>query len=290
MSKRLIVTHKAPDLDAITATWLLKQFDTQHYGDAKIEFVSAGEKLDDNKIEELSISKDKIVYVDTGLGEFDHHQDDRGKQRLSASSLVLDHICKIHPEKKDDEALNFLVDFVTGIDHFEEIYWPESDSERYSFMLHELIHGLEHLEYHDDDSKLHFGFTCLDSVYGTLKSHFIARKIIADRAKKFFIKDLKCLSISSNNDDTVKIAQKMGYAVVLRKDPDEGHIRVKARPDADINLEALYEKVRNTDTEGSWYFHPSGKMLLNGSGKNKHAASPLTLEQMINLLKEIYEK
>ncbi len=288
MPRKLIVTHHAPDLDAITSVWLLKRFDSQHYADAKVAFVRAGHSIDEKELAKYEVEAEDVTHVDTGLGEFDHHQDDRGKQRLSAASLVFEHICKIQPDKKTDEALSYLVEFVTGIDHFEEIFWPEPEHERYDFMIHSLIRGIEYLEPHNDDSQLQFGFTCLDSVYHVLKQHLKAREILHERKEEFTVNNLRCCGIETNNEEVVKVAQKAGFQVVIRKDPDEGHIRIKARPDAEIDLKYLAEAISKIDTEGEWYYHPSGKMLLNGSRKKRHTASPLSLEQVIKLMKENY--
>ncbi len=38
----LIVTHLAPDLDAIASVWLLTRFDAQHFAGSRLAFVSAG--------------------------------------------------------------------------------------------------------------------------------------------------------------------------------------------------------------------------------------------------------
>src|SRR3989344_4995635 len=85
MTKYLLVTHHATDLDAITSVWLLKRFVTQKYGSAKVIFVNPGEQVSAQQIEELAIDPNNVVHVDTGWGEFDHHQPNRAKQNWSAS-------------------------------------------------------------------------------------------------------------------------------------------------------------------------------------------------------------
>ena len=289
MIRKLIVTHHAPDLDAIGASWLLKSFDTQHYGDAKFAFVNPGEKITQSKIDELQISSDHVVHVDTGLGKFDHHQPERGHDHSSAASLVYEYLCQIHPELKKDQALKLLVDFITEIDHFEEIYWPEADHPRYNFMLHQILRGLELIELHDDDSQLHFGFTCLDGVFATLKQHIRAKEILETKAKYFQIKLGKCMAVETRNDDTLKLAQQYGAIIAIRKDTSQGHIRIKARPDAKIDLKALADEIALIDSTGTWYYHPGGKMLINGSRKHRNQRpSPLSLEQIIKLTKKTY--
>lgn len=290
MARKLIVTHHAPDLDAIGASWLLKSFDTQHYGDAKFAFVNPGQRIDSSEISKLQIFPEDVIHVDTGLGKFDHHQPERGHDHSSASSLVYDHLCQIHPELSHDQALKLLVEFITEIDHFGEIYWPEADHYRYNFMLHQIIRGLEFVELHSDDSQLHFGFTCLDGVYSVLKQHVRAEEILETKAQYFDIRAGKCMAVETRNDDTLKMAQRHGAVIAIRKDTTQGHIRIKARPDSDIDLKALADEISLIDSTGTWYYHPGGKMLINGSEKHRdQKPSPLSLNQVVELIKKIYD-
>lgn len=282
--KNLIVTHHAPDCDAVGAVWLLKRFDAQRFATAQVTFVDPGNQINPSEAERLGFQMHEVTHVDTGLGEFDHHQPDRGQLRICASSLVYDHVCKIHPELKDDTALQAMVEFITDTDHFGEVHWPEPSSLRYSFMISELLHGFESVDPHNDESQLHFGMTCYDSAYASLKEIIQAQEIVKNEGEEFLIDKKKCVGFLTRNDSAVKQAQKMGFQLVIRKDPKTGEVRIKARPDADIELKPLAEAIQKVDTIGSWYYHPSGKMLLNGSRKQRQQRpSPLTLQQVIEL-------
>ncbi|MBI3070087.1 MAG: hypothetical protein HYY87_02170 [Candidatus Levybacteria bacterium] len=91
----------------------------------------------------------------------------------------------------------------------------------------------------------------------------------------------------------------MGYAVVVRKDPRKGYVRIKARPsetrssklevrNEDINLTLTYEKLRKMDPGATWFLHISKKMLLNGTVKNpKMKPTRLSLEEIIKVLENI---
>src|SRR5258708_14403189 len=116
MVKQLLVTHHAPDLDAIGAVWLFKRFDTQHFADSQVAFVDPGSQIDPGEAERLGFQMHEVTHVDTGLGEFDHHQPERGHEQICATSLVFNHICQLHPEEKDNQALKYLSDFVTDVD------------------------------------------------------------------------------------------------------------------------------------------------------------------------------
>lgn len=288
-TQKAIVTHHNPDLDAITSTWLLKKFEAQHFAMAKILFVNPGSRLTAQELEKYELQDIDVTYVDTGLGEFDHHQPDRGLEYLSASSLVWQHLNSIHPEIADDEALKTIVDFATEIDHFKEIFWPETDNLRYNFMIQELIDGMSKTNLHDDDSLMNFGFDCLDSVYANLTQTIKARQLIENQAQTFKLKDDRALFIETENDDVTKEAQKQGFVLVVKRDPTGGHIRIKVRPDCNIDLKELSDKIDQAQDTGTWYYHPSGKMLLNGSNKHRgQAATKLTIEQIVAMIKEIY--
>lgn len=287
--RNVIVTHHAPDLDAVGAVWMLKRFDPQNYADAKIAFVNPGKRLGLDEAKKLGVDLHEVTHVDTGLGRFDHHQPERGLLKISATSLTYEYVCSIDANLTEDSSLQNLVNFVTEIDHFGEIYWPESASLRYSFMLHELIRGFELQANFDDESQMHFGLTCLDCAYSVLKHHHKAEEILNEKAQKFPIAAGEAIAISTRNDDTIKIAQKRGSVLVIRKDSQLGNIRIKVRPDVDLDLEDLHQKILSLDKIGDWYYHPSGKMLINGSVKHKdQKPSPLTLQEIINLVKELY--
>lgn len=291
VTRRLIVTHHAPDLDAIGSVWMLKRFDAQHYAAAKVGFVNPGEALSVAEIGARGIEPHEVMHVDTGLGEFDHHQQDRGKEHISATSLTYDHVCALHPELEFDKALQEISEFTTDIDHFGEIYWPEADSPRYCFMLTELIRGSEFSDRHDDEAQLNFGLQCLDYVYAVLTQHFSALDEIQQRSEPFELPFGPCLAIETSNDDTIKLAQKKGYVLVVKKDPKLGNIRIKIRPDNDLTLQELHEAIIKKDTKGTWYYHPSGKMLINGSQKHRNQTpSPLSLQEVVMLIQTIYRR
>ena len=287
--RKLLVTHHAPDLDAISSVWMLKRFVAQDYADSRVTFVNPGETLSLEESDKIGYEPHQVTHVDTGLGEFDHHQPDRGQQFLSATLLTYQYACELHPELKNDKALEYLAKFVTEIDHFQEVNWPNPDDLRYSFMIHELIKGMEFQAGNTDEIQLHFGLTCLDSAYGVLTNNIKAEDILATSSDSFEINAGKVLALESSNDDTIKLAQKKGYVLVIRKDPSEGNIRIKARPDSDISLEALRDAIYEKDSQGSWYYHPSGKMLINGSRKHRNQkASSLSVQEVVDLVKELY--
>lgn len=287
-ARPLIVTHHAPDLDAVTSVWILKRFVAQRFADAFVAFVNPGERITDAAREHYGSSPDQTVHVDTGLGRFDHHQPERAIKHICAASLVYEHACEVHPDLKTDRALREIVTFATQIDHFGEIEWPEPDHLRYSFMLHELIRGREFTHPHDDESQLNFGIQCLEAAYAVLNQKIKADAIIEESGQAFMLPAGKCLAVETSNDDTLKEAQKQGFVLVVRKDPKAGNIRIKARPDAPIILAELHQRIIDEDGQGTWFYHGSGKMLINGSRKHQNQTpSPLTLDRVVTIIQEV---
>ena len=105
---KTIVTHINPDLDAITSVWLLVRFGGTDFRDASFSFVPAGERL--------GKEDEQVVHVDTGLGKFDHHQQDRGREDTSASKLIYEWLIDEGKIKKS-EALSRMVGLVNQFDH-----------------------------------------------------------------------------------------------------------------------------------------------------------------------------
>lgn len=294
--RKLLVTHHAPDLDAIGSVWLFKRFDPLNYADAKVAFVDPGDKISLEDCEKnYNCQLHEVTHVDTGLGEFDHHQVERAAPNISASSLVYDYICKHYPDKKDDQALAAVVKHITEIDHFNEINWAEAKEDRFTFSLHSLIHGHEFVNLHNDQSQLNFGLEALDYAYAALTQRYSAKETIKKKGQEFNINIGLCLAIESGNDDTIKLAQIQGYQLVVRKDSEQGFIRIKARPDSknpdgsSFDLKKLEETISQLDQSATWFYHASGKMLLNGSsGWRQKKASKLSLKQVVDLIKKIY--
>ena len=80
----------------------------------------------------------------------------------------------------------------------------------------------------------------------------------------------------------------MGYAVVIRRDPRKGYVRIKASPKIPkIDLTSTYEQLKKMDPDATWFLHVSKKMLLNGTTKNpKMRPTKLSLDAIISVLKK----
>jgi hypothetical protein len=279
---KTIVTHISVDLEAVTSTWLVKRY-MPGFAGAEVKHVSAGKTLNDMKPDE----DPDIVHVDTGMGQFDHHQLSDPEKRFSATRRVFDHL-KAQGNLKQHEvpALEAMVSHVTSIDHFGELYFPEPQHIRYNFGLDQIFDGFKANRMEDAET-LEIGFKSLDAILLIVRQKINAE----DDIKKGYIFDTKwgkAIAMDTKNEEAVKQALKAGYKLVIRRNPDYGHIRIKSWPVTDIDLTPVHDAIVKKDPKATWYLHSSKNMLLNGSNKRPDSvASSLALPQVIEIIRSI---
>jgi len=276
---KTIVTHLSPDLDAITAAWLIKKY-LNGWDEAQIKFVPSGTTLDDQIVD----SDKNTIHVDTGLGKFDHHQIN---DYTSATKLVYKYLLgRDFIEEKEIKALEKIVKYVNSTDHFAEVFYEDPSADRYDFMIRQLVDGLKVIN-REETKLIEIIFQLLEAALIVFKNKINAEQEIINGFvfKSFFGKSL---ALESKNEEAVKLALKKGYALVIRRHPEVGFTRIKTLPDKNINLKKVYENIIKIDKMGSWYLHISGHMLLNGSSGNpKLIPTTLSLNTIIEIVKSI---
>lgn len=274
---KTIVTHIGPDLDAISAIWLVKTF-FSGWDEAALAFVPAGTTLGKNPPDE----DPEILHVDTGLGKFDHHQSDAD---TCAARLVYEEIAE---KKGENVALERMVLVVNDIDHFREVYFPNPTADYHELGLVAAIDGWR-LMYPEDPLKIVFlGMDSLDGIYKTFQSKVAGEIELTENGSIFDSKWGKGIGIETSNDETVHLAQKMGYVVVVRKDPKKGSVRIKALPRNDIDLTPIYDRLKSEEPTATWFLHASRHMVLNGSSKNPDfVPSTKSLTDVITLVTSV---
>jgi hypothetical protein len=301
---KIVVTHTSPDMDAITSVWLIKKY-LPGWEDAKVKFVSAGNRIDSgkwkNKDEKSPIEKiedDEVIHVDTGMGPLDHHQTISDK--VCGASLTWDYVKSKNEEfrlkdlekiRDRIEALSRMIKVVVDIDHFKEVFWKDTVADYHEFNLVNILEGLKFQFPNQDDYYVDFISKSLDAVLHEFENRIWAEREIAGNGQKFVTRFGKGIGFEILNDTVIKLAQKMGYVIVLRKDPRKGYIRIKAIPsDGKINIDLTQasEELKRMDPGATWYLHVGRKMLLNGSAKNpKMKPSKLGVKEIIKVLTRI---
>jgi hypothetical protein len=293
---RIIVTHNSPDLDAIFSVWVIKRY-LPGWQDSKTEYVPAGTRLKSagkeprsQKLEDAieKFGENEIIHVDTGLGPLDHHQ--IPNDNLSAASLSLDFVVLNNETMKEEtkQALRRLANVVVDDDHFKDVFWPDPTADYHDFNLTSILDGLKLEKPNDDNFYTSFISVCFDSLLHQFENRIWAEKEIKEVGIEFNCEWGKALGIETINDSIVKLAQLMGYNLVVRKDPRKGYVRIKATPrNPKIDLTNTYEQLKKMDPDATWFLHVSKKMLLNGTTKNPNMVpSKLTLRAIIGVLKK----
>jgi len=272
---KIVVTHFSPDFDAVGAIWILRRFHPD-FANAKIVFVPTGERL-----ENQNIAQEEIVHVDTGGGPFDHHETNK---YTCATKLVWEWAKK--ERKLRNPAVERIVNLVTEIDHARDLNWPEAIDDRYELGFPHILDGWK-LAFPSQDQKLmEWGLIYFDGLYHTLKAKIAAQKTIEKRGEEFQTRWGKGLAVESGNDKILEVAEKLGFAVVVKKDSRDGAVRIYGRADKGVNLRRAYQKFLKIDPNATWYLHPSKRLLLNGSRKKPGMRpSTLDLEEIIKIIK-----
>ncbi len=273
---KTIVTHLGPDLDAITSVWLIKTF-FPNWEEASVAFVPAGTTLNNMEPD----SDPNIIHVDTGFGQYDHHQTNAD---ICAATLVFDEVKQIHGP---DPALERLVAKVNADDHFKQVFYPNPAADYWEFDLGAIIGGWRLLNPEDNMRILSLGMDSLDAVYKNLQNKVWAEKEIKEKGKEFKTKWGNALGVETTNDDVIHLGQKTGYQLVIRKDSKKQYVRIKSLPLDSIDLTTVYTTLKERDTQATWFLHASKHMILNGSTKNPTMRpSNLTLDQLIEIVKQ----
>ena len=317
-SMKIVVTHNSPDWDAITSVWLIKRF-LRNWENAEVKFVPAGERLGVNRprrsdaqdlrgLASETIEKmgnDEVIHVDTGLGPLDHHQTQDGN--VSAASLAFDFVREAITNEEKRVAVERIVRVVVDIDHFGEVFWANPAADYHEFSMLGILEGLKLEKPGEDSYYVAFGMQMLDCLLHNFENRIWAEQEIAEKGVKFTTKWGEGMGFETINDTVLSLAQKMGYVLVVRKDPRKEYVRIKARPsskrldnkriassskdekrNADIDLTLIYEKLKKMDPDATWFLHVSKKMLLNGTVKNpKMRPTSLSLGQIIQVLEKV---
>ena len=313
LDMKVLVGHQAADLDCLMSMWIIRRF-LPGWDMCELEFVPAGERFvgeyvrEGETIEELSDGRE-VITVDTGMGKLDHHQTedmDLCAARLAFEYALTDSESTLNAHDTKRESVARMVEFAVDIDHFQELYYPNSESDVIDMGIVGVIDGYKMTHEYNDHALAEYIFEALDAILHTLEAKIFAEHEISEHGVDFESIFGRALSIETVNDSVMKEALKMGYEVVVRRDPNHGFIRIKAKPErrkagresrsfedvqgdssrGGVDLTPVYEVLVREDPDATWFLHASKKMLLNGSSKNpKSRPTRLSLEEVVAMMK-----
>ncbi len=276
-----VVTHINPDLDAVCSVWLIKRF-LPGWEEAEVKFCLAETTFAGQPVD----SHPDILHVDVGLGKLDHHQTG---EYLSASKLTWDFLKKEREKEAtlpplEEEAVERLVEVVTQIDNARDLTWPEAKDDRYEFYLQNLVEAWRGLSFTDEEV-IEEGLKMLDAVLLNLKN----KKKAEEELKKAVVFETKWgrgVAAQTGNKHFLSFSEIQGYALALIKDPESGGVRIHARPNSQVDLTLVYNKVKELDPQADWFLHASKKLLLNEASVKKMRPTKLSLEEIMEIFKK----
>lgn len=269
--KRTIITHINPDLDGIPAIWLLKKYDPA-YKDAEVRFVPAGSRWEEGDPE-------FTTHVDTGGGIYDHHDSD---EFTCAAKLVWEDLKKRF--SLQDEAMDRMIEIITQYDHAHENLWPEPNSDRYDFSLYSILTGWKMLNPSKYYEYIEWTIPALEAIHKVLQEKVLGEKALKE-GKEFECPWGKAIVCETYNDSVLDIGMKQGYALVIRKDPVKGLVRITGSTPHGVDLTKAYESIVELDPTADWFLHASKVLLRNGSSRNPTMKpTKLNLDKIISLI------
>jgi len=259
-----IIGHLTPDLDCLTAIWILVRFGGA--GHADLEFVPAGRTWQDRPVD----SDPHVIHVDTGGGRFDHHQ--RGARNLCAAELVR------RAMAPQDAALERIVRRVAQIDSA-----TVPAGEQGFFNVTSLIAGYNLLFPNRPHHVAQAMFPNLDAWHEHEARQIRLEAAFADRLE---FETPWGLGIAMESDDggSSRLAYRHGAILYAYRD-GHGWMGIAAQARSNVDLTPVYQDLRTMDAGADWYLHPSHRLLLCGSATAPaRMPSRLTLRELVSVI------
>jgi hypothetical protein len=266
-----IVGHLAPDLDCLTAIWILMRFGGA--ADAELAFVPAGETLGGKPVD----SDQHIIHVDTGGGRYDHHQ--RKSRSLCAAELVRRAVAS------NDPALDRMIRHVCQIDNA-----TAPASEQSFFNITALIAGYNLLF----PSRPHqVALAMLPNLDAWHEHEARQLRLEAAFAHRLEFETRWGLGIAMESEDGGSSKLAYGHGAVLYAYRDRnGWMGIAAQARSNVDLQPVYQDLREVDQGADWYLHSNHRLLLCGTAKAPpRVPSRLTLPELVRVIqgKAIFE-
>ena len=265
-----LVTHINPHLDDIAAIWLEQKYNPD-FKDSNIEFISASN-------EEQTDSEDKL-FLGVGRGKFDEH---KGDLEDCAASLVYKDLKSKGLVPTDDvqgSALAELVEWVRidDLGRLEIRDYPQ-------FSIPAWIRTTDSKsETSVETTKL--GEEILERILRVLKRKYLAEKEWQGRVE-FETKFGKSFAIKGMAVDR-SFCREKGGDLFLMYEPESKWAQYFT-PSFEIDLEPIYNQVKELDPEANWFLHQSHHMVICGSSASPDSkVTKLSFEELIEVTKKL---
>lgn len=266
----MIVTHTAPDLDAIASVWLLRRYGGQAL--VPVAFVNTGAP-DPAVLAQASAVVDTGREYDPARNRFDHHQD---AALSSAAMLVWTHLHQGLPRESRYE-LEIAHEIISLVDAGDRGQPEAGESRRLG--LHALYAGGR--PDGDDAGSLAWGCQLLDAAMATAMRRAEGRRLL-DHSIVYQSADGLLVALRNAPREASAAAFERGARIVAFADYTANAIGVqRAMEWQQPHVGELVETILYTsDTAGpavraelaAWFRHPAGFFAGRGTAKAPSAA------------------
>lgn len=263
-----IVGHLAPDLDCLTAIWILLRFGSTKQ--ATLRFVPSGQTLNDEPVD----SHKHIIHVDTGGGRFDHHHLVDNTEEVCAAELVR------RATAPHNRALTRMVRRVCKIDNADTFV-----ADYGYFHISSLINGYNLMFPNRPQHVAEAMFPNLDAWYEHEMRQVRLEESFTHRVE-FETPWGLGVAVESDDGASSRLAYSIGAVLYAYRD-SRNWMGIAAQSRSRVDLTPIYRRLQRIDAEADWYLHPSRKLLLCGTAKSPpRQISRLSLDELIQLLRK----
>ena len=259
-----IVGHLAPDLDCLTAIWMLLR--CEQHANAEIEFVSAGSTWQGQPVDTNPL----VIHVDTGGGRYDHHQ--RNAPNLCSAELVRRAVAPYY------RAIERMVRQVCLIDNARA-----PAGEMGFFNINALITGYNLLF---PTRPHHVAYAMLPNLDAWYEHEARQLRLEQAFARRIEFDTRWGLGIAMESEDggSSRLAYGRGAVLYAYRD-NHGWMGIAAQARSDVDLTLVYHDLQAIDREADWFLHPNHRLLLCGSAKAPpRIPSQLSLPELVRVI------
>ena len=264
-----IVGHLTPDLDCLSAIWILVRFGG--YTEALLRFVPSGSTLNGQPVDADPL----VIHVDTGGGRFDHHQP--GRTALCAAELVRRAIAP------RDHVLADMAEQINRLDH-ATARAPRDDAARL-FDIQALIEGHNLIFPDQPEQVARMMLPNFDAWYASAARQRRLAEAFENRIE-FETPWGLGIAVESAEGASSKQAFRKGAILYVYRD-QRGWMGIAAQSQSDVDLLPVFEALQSVDGDADWYLHPNRRLLVCGTAKSppRHV-SRLSLQELVHVIQQ----
>ncbi len=281
---RAIVTHPAPDLDALVSVYLLRRLGGDHFvgtDSCPLRFASPLEVEGAGGPEALEAAGELVV--DLGGGRFDNHprpdREGSGDLDASAAELVAEHL-GVRQQPELDKLLSFC-----ARQDLKGQSLLSRDPVDHAMAIPAIIDGLNRM-FPDDGGAVYRAIEPVLDAIVTTERAWVDAVADAERGLREEVGGVQVLAMESASSAAARAGRYCGADVLVVRYLPQGHVAFTIRRDGPVGamtLDGLADRVRRAELaargevtpralrevgmHGGWFLHQSRKILNKGSPK-----------------------